>query len=526
MAPATRAALFVCLVATIPYLPTIDDYFIQDDFGVVSLLSGKPASSFFGWFASTWMDDIWGYTPDEIRPFPAVTYQVAAWWGAVSPVANHVFNIAFHAANAVLVLGVGVAAAGLSLPAATFAAIVFALLPAHSETVAWVTGRVDSMPALFYTGAFLAFVRWRSFGRQRLYALSVALFFVALFSKQNTVTLGPALVMYDILLLRRLPRVTRESLRPYVPFVVLTVGFLLLRYELFGEIARESQLTIAGLQYFPQVVIRHLVRIVAGRLVPIGTIGIPLLVALLTLCVVMVRSDADRSRTIRAALFFIVIWTGLGIAPALVAGYESPRHVYLASIGWAIGLGLAADILWHARPRRAMRVATAVLAVLVVGVYGVQLDAVVREWNVRALVSQKAVMDLEREALAAPEGSLVIVGVPRRSWEWALPFAARPPFTTLDVTRRVGVVSQVALHCCHVRWDEDTRRTLKGWHDQREPGPVIALSWDASTGVMSRLTDREDAYLRAVVVAAMATEGPEALETVITGAIDAVATAR
>jgi len=525
MAPRTRSVLLVCLTATLPYLSSIHDYFIQDDFGVVSLLSDKPASSFFGWFASTWMDDIWGYTPDEIRPFPAVTYQVAAWWGAVSPVANHLFNIGFHVANALLVLGIGLAAAGLSLPSATFAAVAFAVLPAHPETVTWVTGRVDSMPAFFYTGAFLAYVRWRTSGKARLYAAAVGLFFIALFSKQNTVTLGPALVMYDLVVLRRGPRLSWTWVPPSVPSAILTIGFLLLRYALFGEVARESQLTVAALQYFPQVVIRHLARIVAGRLIPLGTFGLPLLIAVVVLCVLIFRSEVDRTRTARAGIFFGVIWTALGVAPALVAGYESPRHVYLASIGWVMMLGLAADILAHARPKRVMRAATAVIATAIVGIYVIQLAAAEREWNVRASVSRQAVLDLEREALTVPVGSLMIVGVPQRSWQWALPFAARPPFAGVDVTQRVGVISPVALHCCPVRWDEDTRRTLATWMNQPDPGPVIALSWDETSGVLSRLTDREEPYLRALMVDAIATEGAEPLERVITGAIGAVTAA-
>ena len=38
---------------------------------MVALLASKPATYFPRWFVTTWMDDIWGYTPDEIRPFPA-----------------------------------------------------------------------------------------------------------------------------------------------------------------------------------------------------------------------------------------------------------------------------------------------------------------------------------------------------------------------------------------------------------------------------------------------------------------------
>ena len=51
------------LAATLPYLPTLDDYFAQDDFGVVRLLAFKPASYFPRWFVVPWMENIWEYTP-------------------------------------------------------------------------------------------------------------------------------------------------------------------------------------------------------------------------------------------------------------------------------------------------------------------------------------------------------------------------------------------------------------------------------------------------------------------------------
>jgi len=187
--------LLIVLAAALPYLPTLDDYFMQDDFGVVGLLSTKPAGYFPRWFISPWMDNIWGDPPDEIRPFPALTYQVAALWGAGSPVANHAITIAFHAVNALLVLRIGETAAGLSLGPAAFAALMFALLPMQAESVAWVTGRVDSMPACFYFASFLLYDRWRVRPRVSVYFWSVALYFVALFTKQNTVTLPAALIL-------------------------------------------------------------------------------------------------------------------------------------------------------------------------------------------------------------------------------------------------------------------------------------------------------------------------------------------
>ena len=79
------AALVVCLGAVVPYVSTINNYFVRDDFGVVELLASKPATYFPRWFVSSWMDEIWGHVPDEVRPFPAVSYQLTAIGGAASP---------------------------------------------------------------------------------------------------------------------------------------------------------------------------------------------------------------------------------------------------------------------------------------------------------------------------------------------------------------------------------------------------------------------------------------------------------
>ena len=75
----------VALGAILPYIITLDDYFVRDDFGVVQLLAQKPFTYFPRWFVTSWMDHIWGYYPDEIRPFPALSYQITALGGTVSP---------------------------------------------------------------------------------------------------------------------------------------------------------------------------------------------------------------------------------------------------------------------------------------------------------------------------------------------------------------------------------------------------------------------------------------------------------
>jgi hypothetical protein len=577
------AMLAVCLGATLPYLPTVDNYFAQDDFGVVQLLAGKPASYFPRWFTTTWMDDIWGFIPDEIRPFPAVTYQFTAWWGAASPVANHVVNIAFHVANGLLVFAVARVVTGLSLVPATFAALVFVLLPIQAESVAWITGRVDTIPAFFYISSFLLFAWWRR-GRatpgaryvSARYAASLVLFFVALFSKQNTITMVPALMAYDFFVERRFPfaRRARQSrwndreagddarppdeaqetivgalwswTWPYLPFVALTVGYLYLRYAVFGEVARESQIA-QGTAFFGWVVQRHLRRLFLGDVMPGVRLQWAGIVAAIGMLLILIRwgrgvtlrtsspsssssssswSSSVSSSSISssspstssvcvwgALLYFGPVWLFLGIAPIVVANYESPRHVYLASLGWAMVLGIVMHVLWHARPHRLLRPVAVLAAAALLTLHAVQLHAAVARWNTIAAVSKKAVADLEREALAIPEGSLVIAGAPASSWEWALPFAAQPPFTRTDISKRVHIVSTMKLHCCRAQWNAYTRHTLATWANTPNRPLLVALHWDATTGRLSKLTDREESFLRVMIAVLLETPTADTLDS-------------
>ena len=490
--------LAICLAASLPYVSSAGNYFVNDDFGVVQLLSQKPLLYFPRWFVTSWMDDIWGATQDEIRPFPALTYQLAALWGATSTVANHVTNIVIHAANALLVLAIARAVAGLSVVAATFAALVFAVLPLHAESVAWITGRVDTIPALFFLGSFLSYALWRRGEEKstRLYLCSLLSFFCALFSKQNTIIMVATLFLYDLVAERRPIRVSWSWLAPYVPFAVLTIAYLLLRYVLFGEVAREGQLTADGLGASRIFVGKHFQRMFFGGEVsryPFGYIAV-LLVTALAWFLVRSSGAANLRHGSAKVLYFGPCWWFLNLAPLVVVGYESTRHVYLASVGWAVVVGLVFDAMWHQR-HAAFRYATLVASAGLFVFYTVGLRAEVAEWNVRARVSQKVVADLERQALATPEGSLLIVGAPVRSWEWALPFAAEQPFTRVDLAERVSIVSPVLIDCCREQWMERTRRIIQAW-SQRESAPVVAIRWDGRTGAYVRLTDREDPALR------------------------------
>jgi hypothetical protein len=518
------AVVVIALAALVPYLPTLDDYFVQDDFGVVALLSSKPATYFPRWFWTTWMEDIWGYTPDEIRPFPALSYQVAALFGAGSPPANHVINIGFHVANALLVFAVAQRAAGLAMVPAAAAALIFAVLPMQTESVAWITGRVDSMPACFFLAAFLLFVRWRAEGRARDYAWSVAWCVAALFSKQNTVILAPCLVAYDLVVRGQPLRASWAWLRPYVPFVVLTALYLALRYALFGEVARESMLTAQQWRVFTADLALHLKRMVYGE-PGVATDGARLAfwvlgVAIACLLYAVWAVGRRAAPLARVVIFFGLVWIGAAVAPTLVAGYASPRHMYLASVGWAMLLAVGVEILWR-RGSMAGRAVAGAGAVALLVVYGLQLRHEVAGWGVRAAVSERIVRDLQAESRRMPAGTLAIAAPPRRSFDFAVPHALRPPFTGADVTAQLRVVTHSSIHCCPAHlWEPHTRGLLRAWLDDPTRPPVVVLQWNAASGAMARVDDTEQPFIREVVPILAGTRDVASLDAMLLDVVE------
>ncbi|HEY6000286.1 MAG TPA: tetratricopeptide repeat protein [bacterium] len=122
------------------------------------------------------------------------------------PGGHHVMNVAFHAANAVLLAGVLISATGAFRPGAAVAAL-FALHPLRVESVAWASERKDVLSTLFGLLALAAYVRavrrpgigrtLADFGLAPRHLAVLGLFFLGLLAKPMLVTLPFALLLLD-----------------------------------------------------------------------------------------------------------------------------------------------------------------------------------------------------------------------------------------------------------------------------------------------------------------------------------------
>src|SRR4030095_16599929 len=85
--------------------------------------------------------------------------------------------------------------ARLSVPGALLAAAIFALHPVHVESVAWITEQKNTLSALFYLSAMLAYLEFDDSRQPRHYLAALSLFILGLLSKTVTATLPAALLV-------------------------------------------------------------------------------------------------------------------------------------------------------------------------------------------------------------------------------------------------------------------------------------------------------------------------------------------
>ena len=479
------AITVVCLAVALPTVRS-DNYFLGDDFGLVQHLHDLPAKRLLSYFASDWTEGIYGFQLDELRPFLAFTYWLdARLFGSVNVSGYHTTNLVLHLLNALLVLAIARSIAPGQPAFAVLAASLFALMPSHSEPVGWISGRVDSLAALFYLGAFLCFVRFRLGNRYTWLFAALLVFTCGLFAKQSIVTFPVLILAFDLLERgsQAAERWSFSRLWPHLLFFALVALYLALRQTLFGNAVRENMLTGAVLEEFFFRQSRYV-----RELLPTPNSaprGLRVAAEVVTICMlaaclrwVLARRQAH-SHVVRHLIFFGVAWYGITIAPMVVT-YLSARHLYITTAGLSIALASLVLPGYPVEERRRTRMRKAMAGVLI-ALYAVASIWNVSNWVSSGIESHSFAAAVPRLLQSVPRGSIVFVGVPgwHRDgwfWSWTTPFALQPPFTAEDIYSKFTIVEPSAVYCCPPdQWWAAKKTTLMALMDSPEPKEVTYI---------------------------------------------------
>ncbi len=154
-------------------------------------------------------------------------YQLWGLW----PAGYHLVNVLIHVVNSLLLWRLLVR---FNVPAAWFAALVFAVHPVHVESVAWITERKNVLSGCFYLSAMLCFLRFWDFTKEDLgsqhklrgwFFAALVCFLFAMWSKTVAATLPAAIC---VLVWWQRGRITPRLFAVLAPMFVIGIGLGLL----------------------------------------------------------------------------------------------------------------------------------------------------------------------------------------------------------------------------------------------------------------------------------------------------------
>jgi Tfp pilus assembly protein PilF len=267
----------------------------------------------------------------------------------------HFLNILLHVAVTALAFLL-LRRMKVSLWVAGVIALIFAAHPAHTESVAWISGSPDLILSLALLGS-MWFVN--QLGKERTktrWALAMALYLIALGAKEIA-------IFYPVIVLVMLWRPEREygeegvpwskALTIALPFAAVAVLYFIIRQSILGQLAQwpeggadlKSTILSAPMVFsfylrqivFPfQIGPSYPLRAVTLANIGVGNFVVPLIVSLVAGGWMLWRARQSKLARIGLALFALPLLPAMNIAAFVPEQIVHDRYLYLPLLGFLI----------------------------------------------------------------------------------------------------------------------------------------------------------------------------------------------
>lgn len=385
-----KAYFFLALACLLIYANSLSGDFVFDD---TTQIVGNPAIHSWQNIVSALTTDVWAFqrgansaniTLPYYRPlftvYLTIGYQLFGLWQQ----GWHLLNLAIHIGATVLTYRLFLRLTSDNLLLSFTAALLFALIPIHVESISWISGIPDPLAALFYIPAIIFYLRWRENADKKYLVFSVAGFFLALLCKETPIVLPAILLIWELTLNRKKESSVNllGAIKQILIFAVPIIVYLILRVSVLGNVGwrhpfigqTPAEFIYATIPYAVVLYLRHIIfpfnlsLIYATRFVD-GFGDLLLWIPLLILGAIAVALYLLRSRI--SPLMWLAL--GLFIIPLLpvlnlqVFHYEytvQDRYLYLPSIGFVLFIACLLEKLWTAEKKAPQQTATAIAVIL------------------------------------------------------------------------------------------------------------------------------------------------------------------
>ncbi len=247
MVPSQRRLLAILvvlgLVLAITCLPLREMGWVSDDFVYLKLIHFSaertlPQGNLGAWWADFvhWsLNDLYDGN-FAIRPIRMGLMWVDYFAWHLQPFGYHLTSLLLHLLTSFVVFLLGWQLLRNQWTG-FLAALLFAILPIHASDVAWVAARYHIICGLFFALSFCFYLKSH---KPFFYILSLLLFVAAILSNEAGAILPLVMVVYEILYHNQETGFARQAARRLLPFGIIVLAYIGLRFLLFGQLGGPS----------------------------------------------------------------------------------------------------------------------------------------------------------------------------------------------------------------------------------------------------------------------------------------------